>query len=433
MIAAAIENNIDALENIASELHAVLQLIDDSGNLTFRQGLCLAALCLERSPDVVLDLGTGRGNSAAVFSVVAKMLQGLGHDLTIHTFDTQNRWKVETSAKLDADIAKRVVPHVGDLTEFNFDPVLKSAGSVLVFWDAHGFAVADTVLTRVMPIIAERRHIVVCHDISDNRFHLQRRSYGGLPFWRGMDHFYDKRNTTEINIGWISTVVDQILPLTDFCFRNDIEIFSFDYQIRHELTEATRDRFFTVLVPSHQPPLISMACLSMEATRLRHYPASEKELMLVEHDFSRRGVTPLYSANLERPEYVTRNLQIVFYGRSQPHFDVRGDGVVFVPENSRDHLASPFFQVRSHAAASKDCTIILELEWPTEEGGHPTVLLQTAGFDTLARIEGGAPVSSWISPAIPRDSCPEQLRVALLFPNGAEHLLPRAVRVLMRT
>src|SRR5487761_1089810 len=98
MIAAAIENNIDALENIASELHAVLQLIDDSGNLTFRQGLCLAALCLERSPDVVLDLGTGRGNSAAVFSVVAKMLQGLGHDLTIHTFDTQNRWKVETSA-----------------------------------------------------------------------------------------------------------------------------------------------------------------------------------------------------------------------------------------------------------------------------------------------------------------------------------------------
>jgi hypothetical protein len=436
MIAAAIENNIDALENIASELHAVLQLIGDSRNLTFRQGLCLAALCLERRPDVVLDLGTGRGNSAAAFSVVGKMLAGLGHDLTVHTFDTQNRWNVETLPKLDAHIPKRVVPHVGDLTEFDFDPVLKSAGSVVVFWDAHGFAVADTVLARIMPLIAERRHILACHDISDNRYHLQRRSYGGLPFWRGMDYFYNKRDTTEINIGWISTVVDQILPLTDFCFRNDIEIFSFDHEIRHELTEATRDRFFTILVPSHQPPLISMACLSMEGTRLRHYPAPEKELVLVERDFSRRGVTSLYSANLGRPEYVTRNLQIVFYGRSQPRFDTRGDAVVFEPETSRDHLASPFFEVRSRAvaaAASGDCVIILELDWPTEAGGHPTVLLQTTGFDTLARIEGGALVANWMSPAICPDGCPEQLRVALLFPNRAGHLLPRAVRVLMKT
>ena len=121
-------------------------------------------------------------------------------------------------------IAKRVVPHVGDLTEFDFFPILEPAGSVLVFWDAHGFAVADAVLTRIMPLLAERRHVVVCHDISDNRFHPERRSYGGLPFWRGMDYFYNKRDTTEINIGWLCAVVDQILPLTDFCFRNDIEI-----------------------------------------------------------------------------------------------------------------------------------------------------------------------------------------------------------------
>ena len=74
MIVAAIENNIDTLENIASELRAVLEALADSQNLSFRQSLCLAALCLERRPDVVLDLGTGKGNSAAVFSVAGKHL-----------------------------------------------------------------------------------------------------------------------------------------------------------------------------------------------------------------------------------------------------------------------------------------------------------------------------------------------------------------------
>ncbi len=238
MIVAAIENNIDALENLASELRAVLAVDRRPGNLFSRQALCLAALCLERRPEVVLDLGTGRGNSAAVFSVVGRTLEDLGHDLTVHTFDTQDRWNAETSPKLDASITKRVVPHVGDLTEFDFFPILEPAGSVLVFWDAHGFAVADAVLARIMPLLAERSHVVVCHDILDNRFLPERRPYGGLPFWRGMDYFYNKRDTTEINIGWLSAIVDQILPLTDFCYRNNIEIQSFDYAIQHDLAQG---------------------------------------------------------------------------------------------------------------------------------------------------------------------------------------------------
>ena len=92
-----------------------------------------------------------------------------------------------------------------------------------------------------------------------------------------MDYSYEKRETAEINIGWLYTVVDQILPLTDFCFRNGIEIQSFDYSIRNELAAAIRDRFFAIVVPSHQPPLISMACWSMAGTRLRYFPVPEKD------------------------------------------------------------------------------------------------------------------------------------------------------------
>lgn len=151
-----------------------------------------------------------------------------------------------------------------------------------------------------------------------------------------------------------------------------------------------------------------------------------------EESFSRKGLTSLYSTTLEQPEYAARNLEVNLYGGLQPPFTIKGDAVAFAPTSSRDHLASGFFAVRAHAAAKPDCAIVLELDWPLEAGSRATVVLQTTGFDTLARIEGSAPTAYWISPAMPAAKCPEELRVALLFPDEGECVLPRAVRVLMR-
>lgn len=432
MITAAIENNIDALENIAGDLRATLELIGDAQDLSFRQALCLAALCLERKPDVVLDLGTGRGNSAAVFSVVGEALEGLGHDLLIHTFDIHDRWNPEISALLGRRIAKRVVAHVGNLSEFDFFPIIEPSGSVLVFWDAHGFTVADAVLTRIMPLLVERHHVVVCHDISDNRFFPERRSYGGLPFWRGMDYFY-KRDTSPINIGWLCGVVDQMLPLADFCYRNEIEIQSFDYLIRHELISAARDRFLAIPVSPHQSPLIHMVYMSMEGSRKWHFPVSEKELAHLDTRLPGGETTPLCSIDFDEPDCVTRNFEVSLYGQSQPRFAMSGGAMVFTPTSARDHLATRFFNVRSAVdTESKEYSIILELDWPIEAGRLPVVILQTAGFENLARIEGSVPATSWISPPMPVSTCPELLRVVLRFPEAGDHLLPRAIRVLMR-
>ena len=90
--------------------------------------------------------------------------------------------------------------------------------------------------------------------------------------------FLNKRDTSPINIGWLCGIVDQMLPLADFCYRNEIEIQSFDYLIRHELISAARDRFFAIPISSHQSPLIHMAYMSMEGSRKWHFPVSEKEL-----------------------------------------------------------------------------------------------------------------------------------------------------------
>jgi hypothetical protein len=177
-----------------------------------------------------------------------------------------------------------------------------------------------------------------------------------------------------------------------------------------------------------------MAYMSMERNRSWHFPVSEKESVRVEGSRPRKEVVRLCSIKLDELDYVMRAFEVSVYGQSPPRFAMKGDAMVFAPTSPRDHLATPFFDVRSHAAAeSKGCTIVLELDWPIETGSVPVVLLQTAGFNNLARIEGGAPGTNWISPAMPVNACPEWLRVVLRFPEVGDYLLPRAIRVLMRT
>src|SRR5262249_27067994 len=118
-----------------------------------------------------------------------------------------------------------------DLETFDFAPLTLNATSILVFWDAHGFGVATGVLCTLMPLIADDRHLVVCHDMADNRVSVPR-EYNGLAFWRGMEDWYaapEKR--ARVNIGWTHTVVDQVIPIVDFCHRNSIEFHSVDFDM----------------------------------------------------------------------------------------------------------------------------------------------------------------------------------------------------------
>src|SRR5579864_9226649 len=139
---------------------------------------------------------------------------------------------------------------------------------------------------------------------------------------------------------------------------------------------------------------------------------SETVLARHEDSLKRRGLTELYSTTLEAPEYVARHLEVSAYGWPTPPFAIKGDAVTFAPTSRKDHLASGFFDVRARAdPTSGACAIILELDWATEDGRHPTVLLQSTEFDTLACIADGASEATWVSPAMPVDSCPERLRV----------------------
>ncbi len=220
----------------APQLKKLFHAVNSPNDLGLPQWVHWYAMALEFQPDIILELGRGYGNSTCVFTQAAHRIGGT----RVKSFCLTEPWEKQ------ADVAKVVDKnwfsplelYSGDLTGIDFSPHLAHAERVLLLWDAHGYQVAEHVLAHIMPIIHEKQHLVICHDISDNRVADIPKDYAGKSFWRGMDDYYsnhDSRNYT--NLFWLCTIVDQVLPILDFCFRNDIELHSADYEMHEVKTQ----------------------------------------------------------------------------------------------------------------------------------------------------------------------------------------------------
>jgi predicted O-methyltransferase YrrM len=241
----------------------VLDIIALPDLLSTVQGHALAATADHLGTDVILDLGTGPGNSAAVFSAACPAA-------TVYSFDLEDLWPKTQDALSSLGVGGNVRFRHGDLTQFDFAPLLQDAKSVLVFWDAHGYSVADHVLGHIMPLIAEKRHVVICHDMSHRKF--APRGYEGKRLWRGMDSFgHWPGDTAFVTIGWTVSAVDQVVPIIDFCGRNEIEFCSFDDDVHVTASTEQRLRLEEQLGISPLPAL-HLGYFSMNSTRLRYFP-----------------------------------------------------------------------------------------------------------------------------------------------------------------
>jgi hypothetical protein len=252
-------------------LAEALDKINDPRNLSLAQALMLSSVAFDFRPDVIIDLGTGNGNSAATFGLAARAVGA-----AVYTFDRVERWQGALDSYLStiADRFARVTPIVGDLTATDFAPLVNPAARVLVFWDAHGYAIAERILAHLMPLIADKPHHVICHDMQDKRFLPEaRRAYGGKRLWRGMTDFYENQDTTaHATIGWTFTIVDQVIPILDFCWRNAIELHSFDGEVRHQIGDGHRSAALRAVgLPTET--LFHMGHFSMTETHSRYFPA----------------------------------------------------------------------------------------------------------------------------------------------------------------
>jgi predicted O-methyltransferase YrrM len=243
-----------------------LNWLDQAAFLSRVQGYALAAVADHYRSDVILDLGTGPGNSAAVFSIARP-------GSTIYTFDLEDSWSQPARETfLPAGIGKNVRVMIGDLTKIDFAPLIGTNESILIFWDAHGFEVADHVLSHVMPLIADRKHIVVCHDMSHIRF-LNNFDYEGRPFWRGLHAFGDWPGKTAYAVlGWTVFNVDQVIPIIDFCTRNEMQFRSFDADI-HVDKKSSDIIMLAEALGLTRLDALHMGYFTMNATQHRRFPA----------------------------------------------------------------------------------------------------------------------------------------------------------------
>ncbi len=235
--AAALYNQSHIIAEDADNLRALSQAVNWPGDLSLSQWCHWYAVALEYKPDLIIELGRKDGNSTAVFTQAAHRL----HATQIKSFCDSPNWDARTFHQIlqlkGKDWFKPLQIFNGDFTTVNFEELIKKHNKILLLWDAHGFDVADHILSHIMPLLSEREHVVICHDVSDSRL-FEVKDYEGKAFWRNMDSCNNsKGKMARLKIFWLDTIVDQFIPILDFCNRNHIELHSADWEVKTDLLE----------------------------------------------------------------------------------------------------------------------------------------------------------------------------------------------------
>ena len=245
---------------IAEDLHRLRLLIGATHaahDLTPAQWAQWYSVALSFRPDLIVELGRSKGNSTALFCQAASRLNGT----RVVSLCSSKDWIEESLPRVKAIVPagwlERLDARMTDILDVDYEQLFSGSARVLLLWDAHGFEIAETVLGRILPLIADRPHLILMHDISDNRYAAVSRSYEGQPIWKGST--WDKgvgTSAARVNIGWMNSLQDQVVAVADFAARNDLEIGSADHEYagsfggrpQHaaEMMQLLGDEFFSI-------------------------------------------------------------------------------------------------------------------------------------------------------------------------------------------
>lgn len=194
---------------------ALYAAVGSPTDFSVSQWQAIARFTRRFTPDLILELGRGYGNSTCMFTSVANRLPSC----RVVSVSLGNGWE-RTLPRIEPLVPRGWLDCLdvieADITAFDFAPVLRDAKRPLVFLDAHGFDVAETLLARTLPIVAGTPARVVAHDMglprkARRRYQgpLNRAKTGGGPLWLAPD-FATNSGTEEA------------IALLDFTSRNGI-------------------------------------------------------------------------------------------------------------------------------------------------------------------------------------------------------------------
>jgi hypothetical protein len=122
----------------------------------------LYQLTVEFKPDLVLELGRGYGNSTCVF---VEAVHGAGGRVVSIGNDGNREWERSTVPRLEPLVGRRwfrpLTALHADIRDVDYAAILNRRRRVLVYWDAHGRDVAETVLADVLPRLPSENLVIV--------------------------------------------------------------------------------------------------------------------------------------------------------------------------------------------------------------------------------------------------------------------------------
>lgn len=208
---------------------AVGHLID----LSYFQWAQLTSMALEFKPDLIIELGRGKGNSTCIFTEAANILENTKVvSLCLSTgFVEQTLPRLFQGGYVPNGWLKPLECWVTDILFFSFEALINKHKRVMVFWDAHGFEVASCVLGKILPLLQHKEHVVIMHDMSDQRYASNESlDYDNQVLWRG-----NEGEGARMVLGFINSAVPQAISITDFSCRNHIDLLTADHSFHTEL------------------------------------------------------------------------------------------------------------------------------------------------------------------------------------------------------
>jgi FkbM family methyltransferase len=225
------------LANARDRILALSQAVNHTSDLWPYQWAQLMSVVMDYQPDVVLELGRGKGNSTCAFTEASNLNPGRTRILSLCLSDD---WERETLPRVRSIVPKDWFAPLqtlhADILEFDYEMALSGAERVVIFWDAHGFDIAECVLGEILPVVANREHLVIMHDLSDARYNSEEQlEYGEYGLWKG-----NNWSGPRLKLGFIDSAVEESISALDFTTRNHLTLDSADHSFRTNLTPAQR-------------------------------------------------------------------------------------------------------------------------------------------------------------------------------------------------
>ncbi len=226
------------LQSLHDRIINLSDAVDHKGDLLTTQWAQLMASALEFKPDLILELGRGRGNSTCAYTEVANNLRQEGLECRVVSLCVSNDWENLTQHRVldvvEEDWFNNLHILNGNILTFDYNALFKGVKRCLLFWDAHGFDVAECVLGSILPKISSLPNLVIMHDLSDARYIPRENSlYNGQRLWRG-----NNWEGPRVRLGNIDSAVEQSVAVVDFVSRNGIAFDSADHSFDREIVRV---------------------------------------------------------------------------------------------------------------------------------------------------------------------------------------------------